>query len=221
VRAMTRELLDKQLHELFEGLLSMGGMVEKAIERAIQALVKRDTRLAQDVIDEDAAIDKFRWKLEEECLRLLATQQPMATDLRTVGAVLSILADVERMGDHAEGIARIVLRIADQPPLKPLIDIPRMARKCQEDLHLVLQSFINHDVEQARRICAEDDEVDALYKQVFSELLVIMMGDPRTVDRATYLIWVAHNLERIHDRITNVGERVVFMVTGRLEELNV
>jgi len=218
---MTRELLDKQLHELFEGLLSMGGMVEKAIERAIQALVKRDTRLAQDVIDEDAAIDKFRWKLEEECLRLLATQQPMATDLRTVGAVLSILADVERMGDHAEGIARIVLRIADQPPLKPLIDIPRMARKCQEDLHLVLQSFINHDVEQARRICAEDDEVDALYKQVFSELLVIMMGDPRTVDRATYLIWVAHNLERIHDRITNVGERVVFMVTGRLEELNV
>ncbi|MDP2663610.1 MAG: phosphate signaling complex protein PhoU [Dehalococcoidia bacterium] len=217
---MTRELLDQQLHELFEGLLSMGGMVEKAIEKSVQSLVKRDTRLAQEVIDEDAAVDKVRWKLEEECLRLLATQQPMATDLRTVGSVMAILADVERMGDHAEGIARIVLRIADQPPLKPLIDIPRMTRKCQEDLHLVLQAFINHDIDLARRICAEDDEVDALYKQIFSELLVIMMGDPRTVDRATYLIWVAHNLERIHDRITNVGERVVFMVTGRLEELN-
>lgn len=217
---MTRELLDKQLHELFEGLLAMGGMVEKAIEKSIQALAKRDTRLAQEVIDEDTAIDAVRWRIEEECLRLLATQQPMATDLRTVGAVLSIVSDIERMGDHAEGIARIVLRIADQPLLKPLIDIPRMARKCQEDLHLVLQAFIDHDVELARRVCAEDDEVDALYKQVFSELLVIMMGDPSKVDRSTYLIWVAHNLERVHDRITNIGERVVFMVTGQMEQLN-
>ncbi|MDP2727617.1 MAG: phosphate signaling complex protein PhoU [Dehalococcoidia bacterium] len=218
---MTRELFNQQLHELFEDLLAMGGMVEKAIGKAIQALAKRDVRLAQEVIDEDAAIDEARWKLEEECLRILATQQPMATDLRTVGAIMSIVSDIERMGDHAEGIGRLVLRIADQPLLKPLIDIPRMAKKCQEDLLLVLQAFIDHDVELARRICAEDDEVDALYKQVFSELLIIMMGDPRTVDRATYLIWVAHNLERIHDRITNIGERVVFMVTGRVEQLNV
>ena len=217
---MTREILDRQLHELFEGLLAMGGMVEKAIEKSIQALARRDTRLAQEVTDEDAAIDEVRWKLEEECLRLLATQQPMATDLRTVGAVMSVISDIERMGDHAEGIGGIVLRIADQPLLKPLIDIPRMAEKCRQDLRLVLQAFIDHDVETARRICAEDDIVDALYKQVFSELLVIMMGDPRTVDRATYLIWVAHNLERIHDRITNIGERVVFMVTGKMEQLN-
>lgn len=217
---MTREVLDRQIHELFEGLVSMGSMVEKAIEKSIQALAKRDARLAQEVIEEDAAIDQARWRLEEECLRLLATQQPMATDLRTVGAVLSVIADIERMGDHAEGIARIVLRIADQPLLKPLMDIPRMSKKCQEDLRLVIHAFIDHDVEMARRICAEDDQVDALYKQVFSELLVIMMGDPSTVDRATYLIWVAHNLERIHDRITNIGERVVFMVTGKMEQLN-
>lgn len=217
---MTRELLDRQLHELFEGLVVMGSMVERAIEKSVQALAKRDTRLAQEVTEEDAAIDEARWRLEEECLRLLATQQPMATDLRTVGAVLSVIADIERMGDHAEGIARIVLRIADQPLLKPLIDIPRMSKKCQEDLRLVLQAFIDHDVELARRICADDDQVDSLYKQVFSELLLIMMGDPRTVDRATYLIWVAHNLERIHDRITNIGERVVFMVTGKMEQLN-
>jgi phosphate transport system protein len=216
---MPREALDQQLYELFEGLLAMGGMVEKA-EKSVQALARRDTKLAQAVIDEDAAIDQARWRLEEECLRLLATQQPIATDLRTVGAVLSIIADIERMGDHAEGIARIVLRIADQPLLKPLIDSPRMSKKGQEDLHGVLRAFIDRDVELARRICAADDEVDALYKQVFSELLLIMMGDPRTVDRATYLIWVAHKLERIHDRITNIGERVVFVVTGRLEELN-
>src|SRR3989304_6010838 len=131
---MTREILDRQLHELFEGLLAMGGMVEKAIEKSIQALARRDTRLAQEVMEEDAAIDEVRWKLEEECLRLLATQQPMATDLLTVGAVLSVVSDIERMGDHAEGIGRIVLRIADQPLLKPLIDIPRMAGKNREAL---------------------------------------------------------------------------------------
>lgn len=217
---MTREILDRQLHELFEALQAMGVLVEKAIEKSIQALARRDTRLAEAVIEEDTAIDRVRWDLEEECLRLLATQQPMATDLRTVSAIMSIISDIERMGDHAEGIARLVLRIADQPLLKPLIDIPRMAKKCQEDLRLVIQAFIDHDVETARRICAEDDEVDALYKQVFSELLVIMMGDPGTVDRATYLIWVAHNLERIHDRITNIGERVVYLVTGKMEQLN-
>lgn len=217
---MQRELLDQQLQELFQGLLAMGALVEKAIGKSVQALGKHDTRLAQEVIDEDAAVNQARWRLEEDCLRLLATQQPMATDLRTVGAIFSILSDIERMGDHAEGTARIVLRIADQPLLKPLIDIPRMAAKCQENLRLVLEAFINHDEALARRICAEDEQVDALYKQVFSELLLIMMGDPRTIDRATYLIWVAHNLERIHDRITNIGERVVFMVTGRMEELN-
>jgi phosphate transport system protein len=213
--------LDEQLAGLFEDLLVMGSLVEKAIGKSVQALAQRDAALAQQVIDEDAQINRARWDLEERCLVLLATQQPMATDLRTVGAVLSMVADIERMGDHAEGIARLTLRIADQPLLKPLIDIPRMAKKCQENLGLVLQAFIDRDGELARRICQEDDEIDGLYKQVFSELLVIMMGDPRTVDRATYLIWVAHNLERIHDRITNIGERVIFMITGKVVELNV
>lgn len=218
---MTRETFDRQLKELFDDLVAMGTLVEKAIEKSFQALAKRDTELAQQVVDEDTSINRARWAIEDKCLVLIATQQPMASDLRTITAILSMAAEIERMGDHAAGNARITLRLADQPLLKPLIDIPRMARKCQENLRLVLQSFINHDVELARRICAEDDEIDALYKQVFSELLLIMMGDPRTVDRATYLIWVAHNLERIHDRITNIGERVIFMVTGKVEELNV
>lgn len=218
---MPREALDQQLHNLFNDVLAMGDMVDRAIEESMQALASRDGGKAQQVIEADTALDMARWAIEEECFRVLATQQPLATDLRTVAALLSVASDMERMGDHAKGIARVVMRMTDQPLLEPSSDISQMAKKCREDLRLVLQAFINRDEPRARFICAEDNSVDAVYKRVFTELLHLMVGDPRTVSRATYLIWAAHKLERIHDRITNIGERVVFIVTGRMEELNV
>ena len=151
----------------------------------------------------------------------MATQQPLASDLRTIVAVLHIIVDLERMADHAEGIAKIALTLADEPPLKPYIDIPRMAQKGVEMLRASLEAFNRRDAQRARTICDEDDEVNALYEQVYRELLTFMIQDPRTIQRATHLIWVAHNLERIADRVTNVCERVVYLVEGRIEELNV
>ncbi|MDO8672563.1 MAG: phosphate signaling complex protein PhoU, partial [Dehalococcoidia bacterium] len=157
----------------------------------------------------------------EDCLSLMATQQPMARDLRLIIAVLLIGTELERMGDHAEGIAKITLMLADEPLLKPLVDIPRMADKAREMLRRSLDAFIARDAEAAKKIAAEDDEVDALYDRVYQELLTFMISDPRNITRATHLLWVAHNLERIADRATNICERVVFTVTGRMEEINV
>ena len=144
----------------------------------------------------------------------------MASDLRTIIGVLNIITEIERIGDHAEGIAKIVVMIGDEPPLKPLIDIPRMGKKANDMLHRSLDALINHDANTARQIVSEDDEVDNLYDQVFHELLAIMAGDPKTITRATRLIWVAHNLERIADRVTNICERVVYIVTGKMEEIS-
>lgn len=218
---MPRELLDQELRTLLSDLLSMSAAVDEAISRAGQALESQDKWLAQEVVEGDTAINEARWKLEEECYRLLATQAPMATDLRTVGAVLSIVSDIERIGDHAKGIARIVLRMTDQPRPGTAGPIRRMFEKCREDFYLVLQAFVNRDEEAARSIQAADDQVDTLYKQAFNELLSAMEEDPHSVNRATYLIWIAHKLERIHDRITNIGRRAIFLVTGQMEELEV
>ena len=218
--AMPRETLDKRLTSLQKDLLAMGDLVDRAIERSIQALANRDLALAEKIIREDEAINRAQRDLDEKCLVLLATQQPLASDLRAIIAVSNIATELERIGDYAKGIAKITIMMGDQPLLKPLIDVPRMAEKGRQLLRQQLEAFVNRDAEAARRLAAEDDVVDGLYDQVYRELMFFMMQDPKTIGRATHLLWVAHNLERIADRTTNIGERVVFLVTGQVEELN-
>ena len=218
---MTRTAFERQLLAVQEDMLVMAGMVETAIERGIEALKTRNVNLAHQIIEDDLKINRKRYETEDKCLELIATQQPLASDLRTIVSVLHITVDLERMGDHAEGIAKIALMLADEPPLKPYIDIPRMAQVASEMLMGSLEAFKDRDPARARAICDQDDEVDALYEQVYRELLTFMINDPRTIQRATYLIWTAHNLERIADRVTNICERVIYLVEGRIEELNV
>ncbi len=218
---MTRTAFERQLAEIQEAMLVLASMVESAIERSIQALKNRDMELARQIITDDVKINHKRYETEEKCLELIATQQPLAGDLRTIVAVLYIIVDLERMGDHAEGIAKIAIMLGDEPPLKPYIDIPRMAQVGARMLTSSLNAFKDRDAERARAICDEDDEVDALYDQIYRELLVYMLNDPTTIERATHLTWVAHNLERIADRVTNICERVVYLVEGKIEELNV
>ena len=217
----TRTVFHKRLRTIQDNVMAMGSMVDKALERSIEALKNRDLPLAHQIIKDDQKINSKRFGIEEECIGLIATQQPMASDLRIIIGVLNIIAELERIGDHAEGISKIVLMIGDEPPLKPLVDIPRMAEKTVSMLKQSLDAFINNDTDTARRVAAEDDEVDNLYSQVFRELLTFMAEDPRTITRATRLIWVAHNLERSADRVTNICERIVFTVTGKMEEIGV
>lgn len=217
----TRATFDRQLAGLRDDVLILGSMVDKAIDRAVEALKRRDLNESEVIISDDMKINRKRFEIEEKCLLLLATQQPMASDLRVIAAVMHIVTDLERMGDHAEGIAKINLMMGDQPLLKPLVDIPRMADKARDMLRRSLDALIAPDVESARALAAEDDEVDRLYDGVYAELIGFMVRDPSTITRATYLLWVAHNLERIADRITNICERIVFMVTGQMEEINV
>ena len=218
---MGRATFDKNLAELKDDVLCLGSMAEKAIDQSIEALKKRDLALAQQVINNDKAINIKRFEIEEKAINLMATQQPMARDLRTIIAILSIIYEIERIADHAEGIGKIVLLIGDEPPIKPLIDLPRMAQKANSMLRRSLTSFVERDVETARAICSEDDEVDGLNDQVYRELLLFMIQDPKTITQATRLIWVGYNLERIADRVTNICERAIFMVTGKYEELNI
>ena len=218
---MVRTSFERHLHELQDDVLVLGSMVEKAIYRSMEALKNRDLELAKQVIADDSEIDRKRFDIEEKCIELIVTQQPVASDLRVIVAVLNIIIDLERMGDHAEGIGKITLMIGKEPPLKPLIDLPRMAQKTGDMLRRSLDAFVNRDAEAARKISKEDDEIDALYDQVFRELLTFMAEDSRTITRATRLIWVAHNLERSADRVTNICERVVFVVTGKMEEIGV
>jgi phosphate transport system protein len=216
-----RTIFHKKLREIQDDVLAMGSMVEKATSRSIEALKERDVEKAREIIADDLKINRKRFNIEEKCVQLIATQQPMASDLRTIIGVLNIITEIERIGDHAEGIAKIVVMIGDEPLLKPLIDIPRMAEKVNDMLHRSLDALINRDADAAKQIVSEDDEVDNLYDQVFRELLTFMAEDPKTITRATRLIWVAHNLERSADRVTNICERVVYMVTGKMEEMNI
>jgi phosphate transport system protein len=215
---MPRLDFEHHLQTLQEELLVLGSMVEKAITRSTDALKNRNLALAQQVIEEDLKINKKRYDLEEMCIELIATQQPMARDLRVIIAVLNMIVDLERIGDHAEGNAKIAIMIGDEPPLKPYIDVPRMAEKTNEMLRGALDAFIKRDAAAASAIIAEDDVVDNLYDQVFRELLTYMAEDPKTINRATRLIWVAHNLERSADRVTNICERTIYVVTGNVED---
>ncbi len=215
-----RAALDREETRIKDDILRMGSMVETAIDRAIAALKQRDGELAQQVIDEDQLINQLRYKIEEECLTVIATQQPTAHDLRTIVASTHIAVELERMADHAGGIARITLRMLDQPLLKPLIDVPIMANIVKEMTRSGLEAFIRGDIELARRTVVRDDEVDQLYQQIFRELLTYMLEDPKNIGRATFLLWVAHNLERIGDRATNLCERTIFASTGQMGDLD-
>ena len=218
---MTRTAFERQLTEIQDEMLALAAMAETAIRRSIEALESGDVGLARQIIADDIKINEKRYNTEERCLELVATQQPLASDLRTIVAVLHIIVDLERIADHAEGNAKLTLMLSDEPPVKPDVDIKRMAQKGIEMLHASLEAFKDRDTQRARAICEMDDEVDALCEQAYHELLTYMIQDPQSIQRATYLIWVAHNLERIADRVTNICERVVFMVTGHVQELNV
>jgi len=214
-----RTAFHKKLREIQDDILAMGSMAGKAILRSTDSLKNRDLVSARQIIEDDQKINNQRFKIEEKCIALIATQQPMAGDLRIIVAILNIITEIERIGDYAVGIARVTVLIGDEPPLKPLVDIPRMAEKTADMLRRTLDAFINRDAESARKISTEDDAVDALYDQVFRELLTFMAEDPRTITRATRLMWVAHNLERSADRVTNICERIVFICTGKMEEI--
>lgn len=218
---MTREAYERELHELREDVVRMGEQAGVLIHRAVEALRSRDLTTAEQVIAEDDAIDALHMNLEERCMRLLATQQPMARDLRTIAAVFAITIDLERMGDHAEGISRAVKRLGAEPPVKPLVDIPRMDALLQDMIRETLDAFREQDVERARAAAKRDDEVDALRNRVLHELLDLMIRNPAIVPRALELLIVARHLERAADHLTNVCERIVYMVTGELRELNV
>ncbi len=216
----TRGTLDKEIEEIKKKVLQLGSMLETAIRLSIRALADRDVDLAQQIIDDDLKINKLRYATEELCLAVIATQQPVAGDLRTIIAAMHIAIEIERMADHAEGIAHLVLRMAGEPLLKPLIDLPRMAEIACEMLNASLDSFLARKSKAAKKVAKRDAEIDQLYDQVFRELLTYMLQDPANINRATYLLWVAHNLERIGDRATNISERVVFMKTGKMKELS-
>ena len=218
---MGRKTFRENMKALEKEIIVQGEMVNEALYRSVDALRNLDITKAEKVIKDDQLINRKRWNIEEQCINLLATQQPVATDLRELIAVLSISTDLERMGDHAEGIAKIAIMHGDNPLIKPLVDIPRMAEKASDMLMRSIDAFINRDAETAKAICEEDDEVDALYDQTYRELLTFMTEDPTKITRATYLLWAAHNLERIADRVTNICERIVFLITGTMDEIKV
>ena len=216
-----RETLDRQISQLFDDVLFMGSMVEAAVNDSVEALKKRDIEAARRIYVGDQLINEKRYEIETQCLTTIATQQPMATDIRIMAAIMEIITELERIGDYAKGISRINMLMSDEPLVKPLIDIPRMAELGLDMLNRALEAFVNQDAEAARKIPNEDDVVDALYNQVYLELLTHMIADPGTIDRSNYLIWVAHNLERMSDRVTNICERIVFVVTGDILELDI
>ena len=215
-----RETLDKSLQETLDELVLMSSMVEEAIKASVEALKRRDFDLSRQIIAGDATINAKHFEIENRCILTIATQQPLARDLRLLAAVLEVVTELERIGDYGKGIAKINLMMGHDPLLKPLIDIPRMAEISLSMLHRAIGAFVVGDVEVARAIPKEDDLVDSLYNQVYRELLTYMIADPSTIDRGNYLLWVAHNLERSADRVTNICERTLYMVTGEMREFD-
>jgi phosphate transport system protein len=215
-----RETLDRAISELLDEVLVQGSMVENAIEGAVAALKARDVDTARQIYDKDRQVNKKQFEIEESVIVLIATQQPMARDLRLLAAILEVTTELERMGDYAKGIARITVKLGQEPFIKPLIDIPRMAEVCVDLLHRALTALVERDAEAARVIPKEDELVDQLYNQVYRELMTFMLADPSTIDQANHLLWVAHNLERVADRVTNICERIVFVVTGEMLEMD-
>jgi phosphate transport system protein len=216
---MTRQTFDQELNRLQDEVLALGSMVEEALVRSVETLKQRDFSGSRWLIAGDRAINKRRYAIEEDTITLIATQQPMAGDMRLLAAILEIVTELERIGDYAKGIARINLMIGEQPLIKPLIDLPAMAEKARDMLHAALVAFIERDVHAARTIPQGDDEVDALYNQIYRELVTYILEDPHVIEQANHLMWAAHNLERSADRVINLCERVVYTATGELAEL--
>src|SRR5512139_2559839 len=216
---MVRKTFESEIQQVKDDVLILGSMVEKALLDSVEAMRKRDLQWAERLFQEDKEINKKRFEIESHLMILIATQQPMAHDLRFLASSLEIISELERMGDYAKGISNINLRMGDTPLLKPLIDVPRMAQKGVDMLHRSLTAFVNEDLAAAEKIPVEDDEVDALYNQIYRELMTFVIADPKTIERANWLLWVAHNLERFADRVTNICERTIFIATGELSEI--
>lgn len=216
---MLRKTFETEIQQVKDDVLVLGSMVEQAIVDSVEALKKRDIKAAEKIFLEDKEINRKRFEIENKLMVLIATQQPMAHDLRLLASTMEIISELERMGDYAKGIANINIRMGDTPLLKPLIDVPRMAQKGADMLHRALSAFVSEDVEAAKRLPVEDDEVDALYNQIYRELMTFIIQDPTTIERANWLLWVAHNLERFADRVTNICERTVFIATGEMAEI--
>ncbi len=218
---MPREDFHRRMRELERDVTQMGAMVIAAIQQSVTALKNLDARQARQVIANDAQVDRKRWELEDRCVDLIATQQPVASDLREIIATLSVVRDLERIGDYAEGIGKIVLLHGEEPLVRPLTYLPQMTDRAIGMLRRSIEALIQRDAKAARAICDEDDAVDKLYDQAYHDLIGYMIKDPSVITRATYLIWAAHNIERIADRATNIAESVVYLVTGTPVELNV
>ncbi len=216
---MLRKTFEHEIQQVKDDVLLLGSMVEQAILNTVDALKKRDIKASHDILDADKLINKKRFEIEHKLMILIATQQPMAHDLRLLASCMEIISELERMGDYAKGIANINIRMGDAPLLKPLIDVPRMAEKDVNMLHRALTAFVNEDIETAQKLPVEDDEVDALYNQIYRELMTFVIADPTTIERANWLLWVAHNLERVADRVTNICERTIFIATGEMTEI--
>lgn len=216
----TRAQFDLQLQEQQDRVVTMASMVDKAIARAIESLRLQNVALADEVYRSDNAINRLRQAGEENAITMIALQGPVGEDVRRVASSMSLLSNLERMGDYAAGIAKIVMEIAHEAPIKPLEDIPAMAVIAREMLDAAILAYINDDIDSARAVAARDDELDELYDNIVAELMAYMSRDSSTVERATHLLWVAHNLERIGDRVTNICERVVYIGTGEFEELD-
>jgi phosphate transport system protein len=216
---MLRKTFETEIQQVKDEVLVLGSMVEQAIVNAVEALKKRDLKASEEILKADKAINKKRFDIENKLMILIATQQPMAHDLRLLASTMEIISELERMGDYAKGIANINIRMGDEPLLKPLIDIPRMAQKDVDMLHRALTAFVNEDLDVARSLPVEDDEVDALYNQIYRELMTFVIQDPKNIERANWLLWVAHNLERVADRVTNICERTIFIATGEMAEV--
>ena len=216
---MVRKTFESEIQQVKDDVLILGSMVEKALLDSVEALKKRDIKAAEKIFLEDREINTKRFEIENHLMVLIATQQPMAHDLRLLASTMEIISELERMGDYAKGISNINIRMGDTPLLKPLIDVPRMAQKGADMLHRSLTAFVNEDVETARSLPVEDDEVDALYNQIYRELMTFIIADPKVIERANWLLWVAHNLERFADRVTNICERTVFIATGEMAEI--
>lgn len=219
-RAQIRKSFDEQIEEVKQEILKMGSVVEEMLCGAIKALGERDRELAARIIAMDDVVDDYNLTIEERCLHLLALQQPMARDLRTIAAGLYIIKDVERMGDYALDIAKAADKLAQAEPLTTLVKIPQMARIVQRMLRDSLRAFVDRNADAVFAIADEDDEVDVLYRQVRADMVGLIRQDAAHAERAVELVLVARSLERIADHITNVGERIVYMETGALKELH-
>ncbi|MFC1936490.1 phosphate signaling complex protein PhoU [Chloroflexota bacterium] len=217
---MSRETLDRLENELMDDLIELCSMVIQSTLDSVAALKNRDISASRKIYDRDELINQKRFAIENDTITAIATQQPMATDLRVLTSILEISIELERMGDYAKGIAKINIRLGEDSLLKPLVDIPIMAEYATQMLHQALNAFIEQDIEQSLAICAQDDKIDKLYKKVYRDLIEIVVKDPSTADKANFLLWAAHYLERLGDRVTNICERTIYVKTGELTDIS-